>query len=114
MLLVLLLLQVTDTNDNPPVFSQWAYSMEVLEDAPRGARVGQVSAKDLDEGPNGLVSYSVVSDWANDVFSLHPQTGIFTLAARLDYEEVSAPCCCRGCDGETSSLPLLAVRFTTR
>ncbi|XP_034242049.1 cadherin-related tumor suppressor [Thrips palmi] len=81
-------IQVTDSNDNPPVFSQWAYSMEVREDAHRGSRVGQVSAKDLDEGPNGLVSYSVVSDWANDVFALHPQTGVFTLAARLDYEEV--------------------------
>lgn len=81
-------IQVTDTNDNPPVFSQWAYSMEVREDAARGARVGQVTAKDQDEGPNGLVSYSVVSDWGNDIFALHPQTGIFTLASRLDYEEV--------------------------
>lgn len=35
--------------------------------------------------------YTVISDWANDVFSLNPQTGVFTLTARLDYEEVSFP-----------------------
>lgn len=39
-------------------------------------------------GENAIVSYTVISDWANDVFSLNPQTGVFTLTARLDYEEV--------------------------
>jgi protocadherin Fat 4 len=43
----------------------------------------------MDQGVNGQVSYSVISDWANDVFSLNPQSGMFTLTARLDYEEVS-------------------------
>lgn len=51
--------------------------------------VGTVSAIDLDSGPNAQLIYTVISDWANDVFSLNPQTGIFTLTARLDYEEVS-------------------------
>lgn len=36
-----------------------------------------------------MLTYTVISDWANDVFSLNPQTGVFTLTARLDYEEVS-------------------------
>ncbi|XP_068085239.1 cadherin-related tumor suppressor [Anabrus simplex] len=80
--------QVTDTNDNPPVFSESAYSFDVPENTGRGARVGEVSARDDDQGVNGQVTYSVVSDWANDVFSLHPQSGVFTLTARLDYEEV--------------------------
>ncbi|GLH01449.1 Fat-like cadherin-related tumor suppressor homolog [Gryllus bimaculatus] len=80
--------KVTDSNDNPPVFSEAAYSFDVPENAARGARVGQVVARDDDQGVNGQVTYSVVSDWANDVFSLHPQSGVFTLTARLDYEEV--------------------------
>lgn len=83
------LLQVTDTNDNPPVFTESSYSFDVLENSPRGSRVGQVVAQDEDEGVNGLVTYTVISDWANDVFSLNPQSGVFTLTARLDYEEVS-------------------------
>ncbi|XP_049764628.1 cadherin-related tumor suppressor-like [Schistocerca cancellata] len=81
--------RVTDTNDNPPVFAEAAYSFDMPENAARGARVGEVHATDLDQGVNGHISYSVVSDWANDVFSLHPQTGVFTLTARLDYEEVA-------------------------
>jgi protocadherin Fat 4 len=80
--------QVTDTNDNPPIFSHAAYSFDVPENTGRGARVGAVTARDLDQGVNGQVSFSVISDWANDVFSLNPQTGMFTLTARLDYEEV--------------------------
>lgn len=41
-------------------------------------------------GNNAIVTYTVISDWGNDVFSLNPQTGVFTLTARLDYEEVSS------------------------
>lgn len=54
----------------------------------RGHRVGQVAAFDPDEGMNSQLTYTVISDWANDVFSLNPHTGVFTLTARLDYEEV--------------------------
>ncbi|KAJ8896883.1 hypothetical protein PR048_002229 [Dryococelus australis] len=79
--------KVTDTNDNPPVFSEAAYSFDIVENTVRGAKVGEVVAKDDDQGVNGHVTYSVISDWANDVFSLNPQSGVFTLTARLDYEE---------------------------
>ncbi|KAF6207505.1 hypothetical protein GE061_015951 [Apolygus lucorum] len=81
-------IKVVDTNDNPPVFADSAYSFDVSEETGRGARVGSVLARDADLSENGRVSYSVISDWANDVFSINPQTGVFTLTARLDYEEV--------------------------
>lgn len=55
----------------------------------RGYQVGTITATDADLGENASISYTVISDWANDVFSLNPQTGVFTLTARLDYEEVS-------------------------
>uniref|UniRef100_A0A182F4L6 Protocadherin-16 n=1 Tax=Anopheles albimanus TaxID=7167 RepID=A0A182F4L6_ANOAL len=80
--------QVTDTNDNPPVFAEPAYSFDIPENAQRGYHVGVIQATDPDIGTNAAVTYTVISDWANDVFSLNPQTGIFTLTARLDYEEV--------------------------
>ncbi|XP_023246890.1 cadherin-related tumor suppressor [Copidosoma floridanum] len=80
---------VTDTNDNAPVFQATAYSFDVLENMPRGSRVGQVAASDADgPGPNSQISYALISDWANDVFSLNPSTGVFTLTANLDYEQV--------------------------
>lgn len=80
--------QVTDTNDNPPVFKESAYSFDIPENAARGSIIGAVEAVDADTGSNAQLTYAVISDWANDVFSLNPQTGIFTLTARLDYEEV--------------------------
>lgn len=82
--------QVTDTNDNPPMFTETAYSFDISENAPRGSTIGTVFALDLDSGANAQLTYTLISDWANDVFSLNPQTGVFTLTARLDYEEVSA------------------------
>jgi len=80
---------VIDTNDNAPTFQSTAYSFDVPENVPRGSRVGQVIAQDADaEGPNSQLSYVLISDWANDVFSLNPNTGVFTLTASLDYEQV--------------------------
>lgn len=78
-----------DTNDNPPVFNEAAYSFDIPENAPRGYQVGMITATDPDLGANSQLSYTVISDWANDVFSLNTQTGVFTLTAKLDYEEVS-------------------------
>ncbi|KAG5330656.1 FAT protein, partial [Acromyrmex charruanus] len=86
---IVLHIQVTDTNDNAPTFQSTAYSFDVPENVPRGSRVGQVVATDADaEGPNSHLSYVLISDWANDVFSLNPSTGVFTLTASLDYEQV--------------------------
>ncbi|KAL4715527.1 hypothetical protein ACJJTC_009153 [Scirpophaga incertulas] len=84
---ITIIVQVTDTNDNPPIFKESAYSFDIPENAARGSVVGTISAMDLDSGSNAQLTYTVISDWANDVFSLNPQTGIFTLTARLDYEE---------------------------
>lgn len=79
---------IVDSNDNAPVFSKSAYSFDISEDAIRGARVGTVMASDEDDGVNAQIGYSVISDWGNDVFSLNPQTGVFTLTSHLDYEQV--------------------------
>lgn len=83
------MLQVSDSNDNPPVFLEQAYSFDIPENALRGYRVGQIQASDADLGANAQLTFTVISDWANDVFSLNPQTGVFTLTSKLDYEEVN-------------------------
>ncbi|XP_072751447.1 cadherin-related tumor suppressor [Anoplolepis gracilipes] len=86
---IMLDIQVTDTNDNAPTFQSTAYSFDIPENMPRGSRVGQVVATDADaEGPNSQLSYVLISDWANDVFSLNTSDGVFTLTANLDYEQV--------------------------
>lgn len=79
---------MTDTNDNPPTWSLPAYSFDVPEDVLPGHTVGKLQAHDLDKGVNGHVIYSVLSDWGDDVFSLNPDSGVFTVTSRLDYEDV--------------------------
>lgn len=65
----------------------------MAENVPRGSQIGQVVATDLDaDGPNSQLSYALISDWANDVFSMNPSTGVFTLTATLDYEQVRSTC----------------------
>lgn len=80
--------EITDINDQQPTFTQEYYSFEILENTKSGARLGQVSAVDLDEGQNADLTYSLVSHWGRDKLSLHPHTGIFTLIGSLDYEQV--------------------------
>lgn len=65
------------------------YSLDVSEATSRGTKIGEVLAVDEDEGVNGVVTYSVISDWANDVFNVDPHTGAFALTGKLDYEEAS-------------------------
>ncbi|XP_039243241.1 protocadherin gamma-B5-like [Pipra filicauda] len=52
-----LLLEVSDVNDNAPVFEEASYSAYVRENNAVGALVLRVVARDLDAGANGRVSY---------------------------------------------------------
>ncbi|NXD72514.1 PCDA5 protein, partial [Eolophus roseicapillus] len=49
--------QISDVNDNPPVFSADTFDVFVEENNPLGAFLCQVSASDPDMGENGRVSY---------------------------------------------------------
>ncbi|XP_053297977.1 protocadherin-16 [Pleuronectes platessa] len=86
-------IQVTDVNDNPPLFDQQAYRQTIPEVVYPGSFVLQVTARDKDQGPNGDIKYSLLkgktshSDW----FSIDPVTGIITTAAALDFESEPAP-----------------------
>lgn len=82
-------MQILDTNDNAPSFAKSVYSLDVSEATARGTKIGDILASDDDEGVNGVITYSVISDWANDVFNVDPHTGAFSLTGKLDYEEVS-------------------------
>ncbi|XP_038055904.1 protocadherin Fat 4-like [Patiria miniata] len=80
---------IQDTNDNDPVFTESMYSFSVPENHPVGTVVDAVSATDPDAGTNGDVVYSIVAEGApgEDIFSLDSLTGEFTLLTELDYEQ---------------------------
>lgn len=56
-------LSIEDVNDNSPTFIQSSYFLEVLENRPSGTIVGQLSARDLDSGTNGMFSFLLSADF---------------------------------------------------
>ncbi|XP_066533752.1 protocadherin-16 [Hoplias malabaricus] len=86
-------IQVTDVNDNPPLFDQQKYSQMIPEVVFPGSFVLQVTARDKDQGPNGEVQYSILQNLAthSDWFSIDAVTGIITTLTQLDYETDPTP-----------------------
>ncbi|XP_055461117.1 protocadherin gamma-B2-like, partial [Psammomys obesus] len=81
-------IQVTDVNDNPPVFSQDVYRVTLREGVPPGFPVLQVTATDQDEGVNAEITYSFhnVDEQAERSFHLDKRTGEITTKDNLDFE----------------------------
>ncbi|KAI4584364.1 hypothetical protein MJG53_007643 [Ovis ammon polii x Ovis aries] len=81
---------VLDINDNAPEFAQAHYQVQVLENSPVGALVVKVSARDLDTGTNGEVSYSLFysSQEMSPTFELNSLSGEVRLIKKLDFETV--------------------------
>ncbi|XP_025779669.1 protocadherin gamma-B5-like [Puma concolor] len=79
-------IQVTDANDNPPVFNQDMYRVSLPENVPPGTTVLQVSATDQDEGINSEITYSFYR--TGQVFSLNSKSGEITTLRMLDFEEI--------------------------
>ncbi|XP_070544624.1 protocadherin Fat 4-like isoform X2 [Ptychodera flava] len=81
----IILITVTDINDNEPVFSEDSYSFSVNESATIDSSVGRVSASDIDDGVKGqIVSYDITD--SDGVFYINNSTGEIFLARELDYE----------------------------
>ncbi|XP_059589353.1 protocadherin gamma-B5-like [Alligator mississippiensis] len=83
---------VTDANDNAPVFTRDVYKGRVREGAPAGSLVLQLNASDSDEGANAHVTYgfSKVPGKVREKFSLEAETGRITVRELLDFEETAA------------------------
>ncbi|XP_025708002.1 protocadherin gamma-B1 isoform X2 [Callorhinus ursinus] len=84
-------IQVTDANDNAPVFSQETYRVSLQENVPLGTSVLQVMATDQDEGVNAEITYAFLSAPTSTslLFNLNPNTGDITTNGTLDFEKTS-------------------------
>nr|XP_034959254.1 protocadherin gamma-B7-like isoform X1 [Zootoca vivipara] len=82
-------INVTDANDNPPVFNKEVYKLSLKESAPKGSLVVQVKASDADEGPYAQIRYSFsnIPAKASQKFSLDPESGAILVRETLDFEE---------------------------
>ncbi|CAN8189751.1 unnamed protein product [Coccothraustes coccothraustes] len=85
-------INVTDANDNPPVFAQDRYRVSLREDTPPGSIVLNVSASDADAGTNAHITYGFgeMPAKALQTFRVDAQRGTITLQDALDFEDTDA------------------------
>uniref|UniRef100_A0A8C5VQV3 Protocadherin beta 14 n=1 Tax=Microcebus murinus TaxID=30608 RepID=A0A8C5VQV3_MICMU len=86
----LVLIEVLDMNDNAPEFLQGLYEVQVLEDTPLGSWIITISAKDLDAGNYGKISYTFfhASEDIRKTFEINTISGEINLRSSLDFEVI--------------------------
>uniref|UniRef100_A0A673UIW3 Cadherin domain-containing protein n=1 Tax=Suricata suricatta TaxID=37032 RepID=A0A673UIW3_SURSU len=83
---------IMDVNDNAPEFVHTPYEVQVLENSPLESSVLSVSARDIDSGNFGRVSYGFfqASDEIKQTFSINEVTGEIRLTMKLDFEHIKS------------------------
>uniref|UniRef100_A0A6I8QEL0 Cadherin domain-containing protein n=1 Tax=Xenopus tropicalis TaxID=8364 RepID=A0A6I8QEL0_XENTR len=74
---VQVLITVLDVNDCRPQFSKSQFSTSVYENEPEGTSVITMSATDLDEGDNGVVTYNLEGP-GSEAFLIDKDSGLIT------------------------------------
>ncbi|KAI2658045.1 Protocadherin-15 [Labeo rohita] len=85
---ITLLVEVTDINDNSPVFSQPVYTVNVPENTPSGTVILRLSAVDADLVSN--VTYRIKTEAARQLFAVNRLTGAVSVLQALDFEDLAA------------------------
>ncbi|XP_077330327.1 protocadherin gamma-C5-like isoform X20 [Lithobates pipiens] len=83
---------VLDINDNPPVFDQSVYKINLKENVPLNTVILTLNATDLDGGANGQILYYIeehTSESAREKFALNEQNGQIYVNGSVDFEEVN-------------------------
>uniref|UniRef100_A0A3Q3B0V6 Protocadherin gamma-C3 n=1 Tax=Kryptolebias marmoratus TaxID=37003 RepID=A0A3Q3B0V6_KRYMA len=85
--------KISDVNDNPPIFSQPSYSVDIPENNAPSSPIAAVSATDPDVGDNARISYSILpsvvqgSPISSYVY-INPETGHIYSMRSLDHEQI--------------------------
>ncbi|XP_065591024.1 protocadherin beta-15-like [Cyrtonyx montezumae] len=84
---------ISDVNDNAPIFNQTSYTMFVHENNVPSMLIGAVNATDADVGPNAKVSYSLVPTHPAEqdpcsCVSVNSENGHVFVLRPLDYEKL--------------------------
>ncbi|KAG1956024.1 protocadherin Fat [Pimephales promelas] len=76
-----------DENDNSPQFTTSKYQGKVFGNQTTGMQVVKVEATDLDEGPNGEISFSIEFGNEDGFFSINENDGAITLVKLIPLED---------------------------
>ncbi|XP_061643426.1 LOW QUALITY PROTEIN: protocadherin alpha-8-like [Phyllopteryx taeniolatus] len=88
-----IVVNVLDSNDNAPVFSQKLYKASVYENIAIGTSIITLNATDLDAGHNGQVFYSFNAagrEKQTNIFSIDEKSGTVTNQKNIDFEQTNA------------------------
>ena len=94
---VIVVVTVTDINDNSPVFTQPSYVTDAPENTPLDSTILTVAATDRDEGVNADITYSIEGQTVCSMtpapqcfFSINDTSGEIQLVMSLDFETLSS------------------------
>ncbi|XP_060547136.1 protocadherin beta-16-like [Pantherophis guttatus] len=101
--------QISDVNDNPPLFEKSSYDMQIRENNIPGFLIGSVHALDLDTMLNAKVTYLVLPGKGDGLvtpyISVNSETGNMYALRSLDYEQIRGfSITVRASDGGSPSL----------
>ncbi|XP_063304089.1 protocadherin gamma-B5-like isoform X33 [Pelobates fuscus] len=85
-------LDISDINDNPPVFTKSTYVAYVPENNLPGASIYRINALDFDIEDNAKIIYSISSTYTEDIpvssyLSINIETGVLYAQRSFDYEQ---------------------------
>ncbi|KAL1765893.1 cadherin-19 isoform X1 [Sigmodon hispidus] len=86
------LIMLSDINDNKPLFKESFYRFTVSESAPSGTSIGKIMAHDNDIGENAEMDYSIEEDDSESfdiITDKETQEGIVILKKKVDFEQQS-------------------------
>lgn len=87
--------ELSDVNDNAPIFSQPSYSVDIPENNAPSAPIAVVSATDPDVGDNARISYSILPTMVqgspiSSYVYINPESGYIYSMRSLDHEQLNA------------------------
>ncbi|XP_062835557.1 protocadherin gamma-B1 isoform X29 [Anolis carolinensis] len=88
----MIMLQISDINDNAPTFEKSSYSIYVTENNPSGTSIFTIKAFDPDVGSNARITYSILNSNIQKLpissyISINSETGTIYAQRSFDYEE---------------------------
>ncbi|KAL6474035.1 hypothetical protein MHYP_G00175960 [Metynnis hypsauchen] len=86
-------LEITDINDNAPLFSKGEYRAQVIENNSPGVSVLTLQANDADKGQNARIAYYLTDgelsgSSASTYFSINSDNGVLYAVRSFDYEQM--------------------------